>query len=103
MSKDTFGLPIILLSGGGLGDGDETEEPVGGSSHGGFGPTNGGNKIPFACSFDSWQEYFHSDNCKDGKIDFNDYGQWWADSGLGKDAWEQFNAGVPFTWESKQN
>lgn len=74
---------------------DPTEIP-GGSSTGGI----GGKKAPYACSFDTWRENFKSDAYKDGIIDFNDYGQWWADSGLGKDAWEQMNPGMPFDWKA---
>ena len=100
MSKNIFGLPMILMSSG-LDDGGEGDEPVGGSAHGHFGG-EGGNKVPpFACSFETWSEKFASDCYKDGIVDFNDYGQWWADSGLGEDAWNQFNTGLPFNWKSQ--
>lgn len=97
MANNKFGLPVILF-----GQSEEGDDPIigGGSAHGHDGP-NGGNKIPFACSFETWSEKFASDCYKDGIVDFNDYGQWWADSGLGEDAWNQFNTGLPFNWKSQ--
>ncbi|MBR3382887.1 MAG: hypothetical protein IKG85_07630, partial [Clostridia bacterium] len=83
MSKRSFGTPFVMGFPGMTEEPDPTEV-VGGSSHGDL-PHN---KTPFACSFDTWSEKFRSDTYKDGLIDFNDYGQWWADSGLGMEAWE---------------
>lgn len=102
MSMYKFGLPVILSSRG-LGDDDGEGDVIGGgSAQGGIGG-NGGNKTPFACSFDTWSEKFRSDTYKDGLIDFNDYGQWWADSGLDMEAWEQFNSGIPFNWKANKD
>lgn len=99
MNNRNFGFPLVMdfLDP----DPEQTPIPGGGSSTGGK-PDNGGNKVPpFACSFETWSEKFASDCYKDGIVDFNDYGQWWADSGLGEDAWNQFNTGLPFNWKSQ--
>jgi len=100
MSKNKFGLPVILMS-----DMPEETDPApigGGSAHGSQPGGNGGNKIPVVCSFDSWLENFAQDSDKDGTIGFNDYGQWWADSGLSKEEWNRINASTPFTWEARK-
>jgi hypothetical protein len=100
MKKHGFGTPIVMSFPGIDDGGDETEMP-GGSSTGGIGG-NGGNKAPFVCTFDTWLDTFASDTYKDGMIDFNDYGQWWADSGLGLDAWDQVNPGKSFEWKANK-
>ena len=96
--NNTFGLPVILSSskiGGGEGGGETGH----GSGEGHVGGLKG-VKTPFACSFETWSESFRTDDFKDGIIDYNDYGQWWADNGLGEDAWQQFNPDVPFNWQA---
>jgi hypothetical protein len=102
MSNRNFGFPLIMSEPTFPGI---TDEPIpteigGGSDVSGQNGKNS-NKIPFACSFETWSEKFASDCYKDGIVDFNDYGQWWADSGLGEDAWNQFNTGLPFNWKSQ--
>lgn len=102
MSKNKFSLPVILYSGGGMGDGGDGDDTGIGSAIGHLPGDNGGNKIPVVCSFDSWLENFAQDSDKDGTIGFNDYGQWWADSGLSKEEWSRINASTPFTWEARK-
>ncbi|MBR4659203.1 MAG: hypothetical protein IKP26_08130 [Clostridia bacterium] len=97
MNRNSFGTPHIL----GLINPSPDPDPTGGGSAGAGTHGNNGGKAPFACSFETWSEKFASDCYKDGIVDFNDYGQWWADSGLGEDAWNQFNTGLPFNWKSQ--
>lgn len=86
-----------------MGGGEDPNPTGGGSGQGHIGGQDNNNKskTPFACSFENWSESFRGDDFADGIIDFNDYGQWWADSGLGEDAWQQFNPEVPFNWQAK--
>ena len=62
------------------------------------GGTGQSSTDPFACSYSDWQVLFADDYDLDDDIDFDDYGQWWADNGLSVEAWEELNPGIPFTW-----
>lgn len=54
---------------------------------------------PYPCSFADWQIMFAEDYDLDEDIDFDDYGQWWADNGFSEDDWAELNPGVDFIWE----
>ena len=106
MANRKFGLPFVMSEPEAtqipwVTTSPDPEPGVGGSAHGGIGK-NGGKTAPVACSFDTWLENYAQDYYKDGIIDFNDYGQWWADSGLGQKEWSGINSGIPFKWESKK-
>ena len=103
MSNRKFGLPIVMEFPGMTEPTNPDPTEIGNGSNTGGLPGNGGNKIaPMPCSFDTWLENYAKDYYKDGIIDFNDYGQWWADSGLGANEWAGINSGIPFKWESKK-
>lgn len=87
MAKKRFIAPFVLMSSTPT---DETEYG------GGTGQTT---TDPFPCSFADYQSMFEYDHDMDGDMDFDDYGQWWADNGFSVEVWEQFNPGVPFVWE----
>ncbi len=89
MAKKEFVNPFILLSGWG-GDGTDTGAGSGGTP---------GNDDITICTYNEWYEMYGDDYDLDDDIDFDDYGQWWADNGLSLDAWEELNPDVPFTWE----
>lgn len=90
MSKHTFITPVIL---GFITDEPDPNPTEGASAHGHRG---GAGIDPFACSFDTWCEFFKEDLVADGVIDFNDYAQWWVNNGFDLDAWNEFNSGKPF-------
>ena len=93
MDKKKFSIPFVVLDSG-LNPGGDASEGAGGSADTGF--------EPFPCSFADWQKSFAVD-CyplePDDKIDFDDYGQWWADNEFSLDDWKKFNGDTPFTWE----
>lgn len=90
MDKKKFFIPFVVLDGG-LNPGGDASEDAGGSGDTGF--------EPFPCSFADWQKSFAEDYDLDDDIDFDDYGQWWADNGFSLDEWEKLNPGVEFKWE----
>lgn len=89
MSKKRFNAPFIFFEG----DNTPGDDVVIG---GGTGQTT---TDPFECTFAEWQTLFADDYDLDDDVDFDDYGQWWADNGFSEDAWDEKNPGVPFIWE----
>lgn len=81
MSKNIFSLPTIMFTSRDIGDGNETEEPGGGSGQ-------GTPHVPMM-DYDTW---FNSEYASDlygsgGVIDFDDYRQWWHNMGFPYFAW----------------
>ena len=93
--KKTFDPFILLLNPGDDSGGDD------GTGQGGQDPitTPAPNpNVSGPVSFGDWNASVGADVNGDGGVDFSDYGQWWADSGFGMDAWAEFNPDVPFSW-----
>lgn len=85
MAKKTFGIPLVL---GLITEAPDVTET---GAH-----TGQSGSDPFPCSFEEWQTLFAVDNDLDGDIDFDDYGIWWYEEGLGIDAWNEYNPGHPW-------
>lgn len=97
MSKKYFD-PFILL---GVGNDDDPSTSGDGTGNTGWGPNPGGGSggnSSGPITFSNWSANFGVDLNGNGAVDFDDYGQWWADQGFGIDAWEEFNPGTPFSW-----
>ena len=96
-NKNRFS-PFIFLNGdltpgGGNDSGD-------GSDHGGLdNPGGGSGGLAIGpVTFSQWAANFGYDANGNGSVDFQDYGQWWADNGLSMDAWRELNPNAVFTW-----
>lgn len=87
MANKKFVTPVVFLSGT---PGDEVETGGG---------TGQSTKDPFPCSYPDWQTMFEADYDFDEEINFNDYGQWWADNGFSEEDWNTYNPDVPFIWQ----
>ncbi len=89
MARKKFSAPFILFN-----DDPGDDIVIGGG-------TGQSTTDTFVCSYDEWLKLFADNYDMDDEeiIDFNDYGQWWADNGFSVEDWERFNPGVPFEWE----
>ena len=79
MSKKTFRLPTVLMSGWG---GDPEDPIIGGG-------TGQSGSDPYAMSFSAWLASEFADDCAPVTpgITMEDYGAWWVDSGLTEAQW----------------
>lgn len=95
MAKKRFN-PFIML-GGPLNPGDDSGDADRTGQHGypNPPPQDGGNSIVFP----RFEEWAATGVDYDGNgVDFNDYGQWWADQGYSLEAWSALNPNSPFSW-----
>jgi hypothetical protein len=88
MNKKTFTPPFVVPTAAELNDGSGIGSNVGG----------GGGSLdslkPFPMSFGEWaQSRWCSDYDNNPGVDFDDYANWWSQSGFGETAWAQFNPG----------
>ncbi len=84
MANKSFTAPLVVLSAGWGGDGEETG---GGSS--------GSSPDVTMCSYTEWLEMYNLDWDEDGVIDEYDFASWWLDNGFTEEDWDEY-AGIPW-------
>ena len=93
MSKKFFAVPRVFLD-------DTTNPPPGAFSEPGGGDLDSLRPVPM--SFGEWtQSRFVADYDSNPGVDFDDYANWFAQSGFGEDTWTVLNPGATMTGETK--